>query len=187
MTISSDVIYIVIILLSTLLLSIIALITLFLRSQAQYTKLRTAGKSDGDDTVIDNAQKIAQEIIKKAEAQALKIVESSKVVNDKYDRIVDVAIKEIINSWGNKSSQVFDKNLTLLDSELKKLIQDIYIKETKSLTDYKGQKMQEIDAKIDEFVKTVGKKILGREISLTEHKKFIQEALDLAHKNGQFT
>lgn len=187
MIISTDIIYIVILLLSVLLLSIIILITLFLKAQGKYIKLRTAGKDDGDsDPVIDTAQKVSEEIIRKAQNQALKIVESSKINNEKYDAIVDSAIAKIINSWGGKSTQVFEKNLNLLDSELKKLIQEIYNKENKSISEYKDAKIKEIDERVEAFVRETGKRILSREISLNDHKKFILEALQMAHQNGQF-
>lgn len=179
MIITADIIYIVILLLTVLLLAVIVLISLFLRSEARYTKLRTAGQSESDITVIDTARKISAEILKKAENQALKIVESSKNINNNYDIIVDKTINQIISSWSVKSDRI-------LETELKKLIQDIAKKDQKILEEYKNQKISELELKIDEFVKKVGKKIIARDITLSEHKEFISQALEEAYKNGQF-
>lgn len=188
MTINFDVslIYILILILVCLILLSIVLLALYLRSLDKYVKLRTAGKSENDDTVIDNAQKVAAEIIKKAESESRKIVETSKTASGKYDQIVDSAIKGIIASWDNKSSEVFDRNILLLDSQLKNLIKDIYDKENKNLETYKNQRLSQIDKEVQDLVNKISKKIIFREIGLEDHKKFILASLEAAKKDGQF-
>ncbi len=175
MNINIEILYIFIILFVCLVILCIVLIYLYISSQSKYTLLRTAGLSEKDESLVNNAEKIANRIIANA-----------KKLDEKFDSAVDSTINQIVKKWNQNSDELLVKSIKNLDSELNKTIQDIYKKESDSLSNYKKEKLKDFDSELSAVVKKISKEIIMREIDMSQHKKLIAEGLERAKKDGLF-
>lgn len=168
-------VYVFILLFSCLLLAVIILLSLYLKAISQYTKLKTAGMGDKDLGIINNAQKVADQIIN-----------ANKNLDEKFDKAVTTAIAQITSKWSKSAEDVLDKNLKALNDNLKRKIDEIYTKENANLESFKQEKLRTFEATVSEEVKRLSKEILKKDIDMSLHKKLIQDALEEATKNGVF-
>ncbi len=175
MNINIEFVYIFIILFVCIVILCIALIYLYTSIQSKYTALKTAGLSEKDHSIVNNAEKIAA-----------KIINSAKKLDEKFDQAVSTSINQIILKWNDDSNALLSKNLKVLDDELKKTIQDIYNKENDELALYKKTKLKDFDLELSQVVKKLSKEIIMREIDTSQHKKLIEEGLERAKKDGLF-
>jgi len=186
MIITNDLIYILALLFSVLLLAVIILIYLYLNSLSKYSKLKTAGLSEKDESVLTNAKKISDDLIKKAELESNKIIEVSKDLNHKFDQITEKFIEELAVKWSKEASEIFTKNTSKLEGLLVNKLNDIYKNESDSLINFKKTKINDFEKNLESYLKSISKDILKKEIDIDNHKKLIKSALDKAIKNGLF-
>lgn len=168
-------VYVFILLFSCLFLIVIVAISLYLNILQKYTKLRTAGQSEKDESVINNAQKIAEQIIKRAESNV-----------EKYDEVIKKINDQIVIKWSKNADLIFEKNIKTLNENLANIVNLIYKKENDTLASYKELKLKDFDTLFSEFINKLSKEIIKREIDLSTHKKLIVEALEKAKKDGLF-
>lgn len=168
MNIDTQIVYIVILLFTCLVLLCISLTYLYISILNKYTKVK-------DDPIINNAKKIAD-----------KIVDSTQDFDNKYDQIMERFISEISAKWEKEANQILNKNIKILDDDLKKSVSDKYEKQTSDLLLYKQEKIKEFDELVGEYVAKVGKEIIRREIDVNDHKRLVEEGLERAKKVGLF-
>jgi len=148
---------------------------LYIKTLDKYTKVRTAGLSEKDESVINKAKEIAD-----------KIVNSAKKLDEKHDSIMAKVVDQVKSNWLESANEIFNKNAKILDQELNKTVTELYKKETVNLDLYKSTKIKEFDNLLNEYIEKLGKKILKREINLEDHRKLIADGLERAKANGLF-
>lgn len=168
MNLDTQIVYILILLFTCLVLICISLMYLYISVLNKYTKVK-------DDPLINNAKKIAD-----------KIVNSTQDFSNKYDEIMEKFIVQISSKWETDANTVLNKNVKILDEDLKKTVQELYKKEVNDLSMYKQEKIKEFDALVSEYVTKVGKAIIKKEINLDDHKRLISDGLEGAKKVGLF-
>lgn len=168
MNLDTQIVYILILLFTCLVLICISLMYLYISVLNKYTKVK-------DDPLINNAKKIAD-----------KIVNSTQDFSNKYDEIMEKFIVQISSKWEADANTVLNKNIKILDEDLKKTVQELYKKEVNDLSMYKQEKIKEFDALVSEYVTKVGKAIIKKEINLDDHKRLISDGLEGAKKVGLF-
>jgi hypothetical protein len=134
----------------------------------KYTKVK-------DDPLINNAKRIAD-----------KIVDSTNSFEEKYNQIMEKFVSQISEKWENEANLILNKNIKILDEDLKKTVLELYRKETVDLSLYKQEKIKEFDTLVTEYVSRVSKEIIKREIDINDHKRLINEGLERAKKVGLF-
>lgn len=175
MLVNLDLIYIFILLFCALFLTIIVILSLYLRILEKYIKLRMAGKSEKDELIIDSANEVAK-----------KIIQGAEVSKKAFDEALVRQTKAISEMFAVKSEEILNKHLLDLDQKLTAKIAEIVKAEGISLSNYQKERLSQIDKEISDTVQKISKDIISREISLAEHKKFILDALEEAKKGGVF-
>ncbi len=175
MNINIEIIYIFIIVFVCLVVLSIILIYLYIQTNSKYTLLRTAGNSDKDESIIGNAEKVAN-----------KIVSNAKKIDEKFDSIFLELEDKVIKKWEQNSTSLFNQKLSSLDNHLEKAIQEIYKKAEDDLSKYKKAKLKDFDMELDALVKDISKKIISREIDISQHRNLIENGLERAKKDGLF-
>ncbi len=175
MNIDNQILYIIILIFSCLVLLCITLMYLYMNAISKYTKIRTAGLSEKDESVINNAKEIAQ-----------KIIDSAKKLDEKHDSIMAKVVGDISLKWSQSAETIFNKNVKELDTLLNNKIQEIYKKENDSLESYKKEKLNDFNKEMSETVNKLAKAIIKREIDINQHNELIKDGLERAKKSGLF-
>ncbi len=168
MNLDVQIIYILILLFTSLVLLCITLMYLYISILNKYTKVK-------EDPIINNAKKIAD-----------KIVESTQEFDEKYNQIMEKFISQMSVKWESEANTVLNKNIKILDESLKQTVQELYKKEMLDLSLYKAEKIKEFDEMLNTYVSKLGKEIVKREIDINDHKRLITEGLERAKKVGLF-
>lgn len=168
MNIDVQIIYIIVLLFTSIVLLCITLMYLYITTLNKYTKVK-------DDPIIENAEKIAK-----------KIVESAKNFDKRYDKMMISVVDQVINKWSQSANDILNKNVKVLDTNLQNVASNIYKKETSDLALYKKEKMSEFDRLLAQRVNSLSKQIISREIDLGEHKALINASLERAKAIGLF-
>lgn len=165
MNIDTQIIYVIILILSCLLLICISLMYLYMDTRSKYIKTMT-------------------DILNK-KASANDSFNTDKII-EKSDRKLEQIASQIVSKWTETASIVIDKNAKLLDSNLQKKIQEIYKKDDDNFLLYKKARQKEFDKLVTDEVNKLSKEIINREIDAGQHKKLIIEGLERAKENGLF-
>ncbi len=168
MNLDVQIIYILILLFTSLVLLCITLMYLYISILNKYTKIK-------EDPIINNAKKIAD-----------KIVENTQEFDEKYNQIMEKFISQMSVKWESEANTVLNKNIKILDESLKQTVQELYKKEMLDLSLYKAEKIKEFDEMLNTYVSKLGKEIVKREIDINDHKRLITEGLERAKKVGLF-
>lgn len=164
MNIDIQILYILILLFSSLVLICMILMSLYISTLSKYTKAKIDLSKEKPNNIILN----------------------SKIVSEKIDQKLSIITDQIVSKWIENADGILSQNIKNLDNVLKDKIENIYKKENDSLELYKNTKFKEFDSMLLEFIKKISKDIIKSEIDINRHKKLIMDGLERAKSDGLF-
>lgn len=72
------------------------------------------------------------------------------------------------------------------EEQVEKLVAEDFKQVKEELAEYKAAQIRKIDGLVKEKVSEIAQKVLGQTISLTEHQRLIDEAIEKAVEEGMF-
>ena len=102
-----------------------------------------------------------------------------------------VKVSESIVRETEDNLESFKKNLQEVtlgkEEQIEELVAQDFKQIKKELAEYKADQLKQINSKVSEKVSEIAQKVLGQTISLTEHQRLIDEAIEKAVEEKLFS
>lgn len=167
---------------------------------------------NGYQQVIDRALQKERGILEEAVKKANTILSSTQYVSNLSKDTLNQALQKMLNDIQNEATtsssrsltnyknflhQISEKTLVDFQNNTKKFEEDMgkqmqTFRDSllptiqKELEEYKNQRFQEADKKINAIIQKVAEKVLNKAISFEDHQKLIIESLEKCRKEGVF-
>ena len=161
-------------------------------SQAEELIKKVIRKSDKLNQQL--SQDLEDELTKLTRAQAAKLELESDHLDKLYQQLIsnlEVQVSESIVRETEDNLESFKKNLQEVtlgkEEQIEELVAQDFKQIKKELVEYKADQLKQINSKVSEKVSEIAQKVLGQTISLTEHQRLIDEAIEKAVEEKLFS
>lgn len=136
---------------------------------------------------------VEEELKKIARAEVEKLELETTDLNKVYDQLVEELEEKVVENLEKTASDNLEdfktsfKKATLeKQRQLSNQVSSEYKDINKELSEYKRKQIAQIDRLVKEQVAKISQQVLGRAISLTEHQRLIDEAIEKAIEEEMF-